>query len=49
MIVCAFVTDPSVRGRSVRNELVSIGHDPFFIFGEASERLRAVTEFLDVF
>jgi hypothetical protein len=40
MIVCAFVTDPSVGGRSVRNELVSIGHDPFFVFGEASERLR---------
>jgi len=49
MIVCAPVTDPSVGGRPVRHELVSIGNYPFFVFGEASERLRAVTEFLDVF
>jgi hypothetical protein len=34
MIACASVTDPSVGGGSVRNELVSFGHYPFFVCGE---------------
>jgi hypothetical protein len=49
MIVRSSVTDPPVSWRAVRNEPVSIGHHPFFVFSEAPERLRALTQFLDVF
>src|SRR5215207_8067165 len=49
MIVRCSVTDPSVSGRPARNEPVSIGHHPFFIFDEAPEGLRLLTQFPDVF
>jgi hypothetical protein len=49
MIVCAFVTNPSVAGRPVRNEPLFIGRHPFFVFSEAPESLRALTQILDVF
>jgi hypothetical protein len=40
-IFCEPMADPPVGGRSVGNELVSIGLHPFFVFGEAPEGLGA--------